>query len=108
MKRATGSMTSPDLSAEGYDLDSPAVDPEPVAIGDAVIPLLRGVVYATTHRRAWQVLQRYPSAVQDYVSALHLDVYVDAVEGFAFLRRKRGVDDGSPSLLRRSALSYRL
>jgi hypothetical protein len=48
------------------------------------------------------------SAVRDYVSAMNLDLYVERAEGFAYLRRKRGLEDGAPMLLRRRALSYRV
>jgi len=48
------------------------------------------------------------SAVRDYVSALNLDLFVDRPEGFAYLRRKEGVDEDAPTLLRRRPLSYRV
>jgi hypothetical protein len=33
---------------------------------------------------------------------------VDQAEGFAYLRRKEGLEDGAPTLLRRRPLSYRI
>jgi hypothetical protein len=86
---------------DGDDASAPS-------IGDAVIPLLRGVVYAGTNTRAWHAVQRMESAVRDYVSALNLDLFVDRAEGFAYLRRKEGLDEGAPTLLRRRPLSYRV
>lgn len=93
------------------DLDA-AEDSAPVAgalsISDAAIPLLRGVVYAGTHVRAWAAVLKMESSVRDYVSAMNLDLYVEHAEGFAYLRRKQGLEDGAPMLLRRRALSYRV
>ena len=79
-----------------------------LSLSDAVIPLLRGVVYSGTHPHAWQAVRKLESAVRDYVSALNLDLFVDPAEGFAYLRRKQRVEDGAPMLLRRRALSYRV
>ena len=81
---------------------------EVLSVTDAVIPLLRGVVYSGTHARAWQSVRRLETAVRDYVSALNLDLIVDQADGFAYLRRKEGLADGAPTLLRRRPLSYRI
>ncbi len=93
------------------DLDA-AEDSAPVegalSISDAVIPLLRGVVYAGTHVRAWTAVMKMESSVRDYVSAMNLDLHVEPAEGFAYLRRKQGLEDGALMLLRRRALSYRV
>ena len=98
-------MTTTEELADG---DPVAPSPGPLSIGDAVIPLLRGVVYSGTRPRAWQAVRAMESAVRDYVSALNLDLFVDTAEGFAYLRRRQSVDDGTPMLLRRRALSYRV
>ena len=99
-------MTATD-EADGFDGEAAQADGS-LSLGDAVIPLLRGVVYSGTHVRAWQALQRMESAIRDYVSAMNLDLYVERAEGFAYLRRKQGLEDGAPMLLRRRALSYRV
>ena len=99
-------MTATD---EFEDLDGEAAEAGGLlSLSDAVIPLLRGVVYSGTHVRAWQALQRMESAIRDYVSAMNLDLYVESAEGFAYLRRKQGMEDGTPMLLRRRPLSYRV
>ncbi|MGQ0631489.1 MAG: DUF4194 domain-containing protein [Sporichthyaceae bacterium] len=96
--------TDPDLD------DEPGADQtersNAFAIGDAVIPLLRGVIHDGT--RAWQALVSMESAVRDYVSALNLDLFLERGEGFAFLRRKQNLDEGAPTLLRRRPLTYRI
>ena len=80
---------------------------EPLALGDAVIPLLRGVVYQGAHARAWTAIERLESQIRDYVKVLNLDLWIDSVEGYAYLRRRADVEPGAPNLLRRRALSYR-
>jgi hypothetical protein len=95
--------TSADADEESADVAT-AVP----SLGDAVVPLLRGVVYSGTHVRAWRAIIRMESAVRDYVSVMNLDLFVEPAEGFAYLRRKRSGDDEAPSLLRRRPLSYRI
>jgi hypothetical protein len=101
-------VSSPTTTSEEFGAERDPADGHTFSIGDAVVPLLRGVVYAGTNSRAWQVIQQLESAVRDYVSALNLDLFVDRPEGFAYLRRKEGVDEVAPTLLRRRPLSYRV
>lgn len=101
-------MSSPTTTSEEFGAERDEADGHACSIGDAVVPLLRGVVYAGTNARAWQAIQQLESAVRDYVSALNLDLFVDRPEGFAYLRRKEGVDEVAPTLLRRRPLSYRV
>lgn len=101
-------MSSPTTTTEELGFEHHEESGHALSIGDAVVPLLRGVVYSGTNERAWQVVQRMESAVRDYVSALNLDLFVDRPEGFAYLRRKEGVDEDAPTLLRRRPLSYRV
>lgn len=101
-------MSSPTTTSEECGAERDPADGHTFSIGDAVVPLLRGVVYAGTNARAWQVIQQLESAVRDYVSALNLDLFVDRPEGFAYLRRKEGADEVAPTLLRRRPLSYRV
>jgi hypothetical protein len=101
-------VSSPTTTSEEFGAERDPADGHTFSIGDAVVPLLRGVVYAGTNARAWQAIQQLESAVRDYVSALNLDLFVDRPEGFAYLRRKEGVDEVAPTLLRRRPLSYRV
>lgn len=99
-------MTSTD---EFLDDAEPAVAGDAaLGVGDAVIPLLRGVVYSGTHTRAWAAITRMESTIRDYVRPLNLDLFVEPTEGFAYLRRRKDVEPGSPMLLRRRALPYRV
>lgn len=78
-----------------------------VGIADAVLALMRGVVYQSRHARAWEALTRWEAQVRDYVRVMNLDVTVDPVEGYAYLRRRADVPEGTPNLLRRVPLTYR-
>jgi Domain of unknown function (DUF4194) len=75
----------------------------------AVIPLMKGAVYAGTHDRAWKQLLQLQPQVRDYVAVLGLQVVIDEAEGYAFLRQ-RPVDpddsDPPPRLIPRHALSF--
>jgi len=97
-------------STDGFIDDvEPVVSPDAsLGVGDAVIPLLRGVVYSGTHTRAWAAITRMESTIRDYVRPLNLDLFVEPTEGFAYVRRRKDVDPGSPMLLRRRALPYRV
>jgi hypothetical protein len=87
----------------------------------AVTSLMKGVVYADTHPKAWRHLLQLQPAVRDYVATMGLTVVVDEAEGYAFLRQRTddeaggdraGGDgagqagDGIPRLVPRRALSF--
>lgn len=78
-----------------------------------VASLMKGVVYADTHPKAWRHLLQLQPAVRDYVATMGLIVVVDEAEGYAFLRQ-RGDDEPEapagaediPRLVPRRALSF--
>lgn len=77
-----------------------------------VTSLMKGVVYADTHTKAWRHLLQLQPAVRDYVATMGLTVVVDEAEGYAFLRQRTdesvvgsGADD-VPRLIPRRALSF--
>jgi len=78
-------------------------------LSQAVIPLMKGVVYRDTHERAWQHLTQLQPQVRDYVEVLGLQVVIDEAEGYAYLRQ-RPVDgddaDQVPRLIPRRSLSF--
>lgn len=81
-------------------------------LGQAVVPLLKGVVYADTQTAAWETLLVIPAAVRDYLSHLGLDVIIDEAEGFAYLTQ-RDPDEESEApaisrLIARRPLSFRV
>jgi hypothetical protein len=78
-----------------------------------VTSLMKGVVYADTHAKAWRHLLQLQPAVRDYVATMGLTVVVDEAEGYAFLRQRADGEDGDesgaeevPRLIPRRALSF--
>jgi hypothetical protein len=71
--------------------------------------LMKGVVYADSHEKAWRHLLPLQAQVRDYVGVMGLTVIVDEAEGYAFLRSKPDdeEEDGKlPRLIPRRALSF--
>lgn len=81
-------------------------------IGDAAVPLLKGIVYAQAQPRAWAALLTLPAEVRDHLAVLGLDVHIDEAEGYAFVRLRDGddADEGAdlPRLVSRHQLSFRV
>lgn len=77
-----------------------------------VTSLMKGVVYADTHVKAWRHLLQLQPAVRDFVATMGLTVLVDEAEGYAFLRQRADDDPGAdtaddiPRLIPRRALSF--
>jgi hypothetical protein len=77
-------------------------------IAAAIIRLMQGVVYRTTDEDTWLTLERLGAGVRDHFATIGVDVVVDDVEGYAYLR-SRPDDEGDealPRLVRRRALTY--
>lgn len=71
--------------------------------------LMKGVVYADSHEKAWRHLLPLQAQVRDYVGVMGLTVVIDEAEGYAFLRSKPDdeEEDGKlPRLIPRRALSF--
>lgn len=62
---------------------------QPRAIGLLVITLLRGVLEREVAPQTFQDLLRLRGHVADYVGVIGLELFVDEVEGYAFLRQRR-------------------
>lgn len=92
-------MGSMSTSLRRDELDLPLV----------VTHLMKGVVYADSHEKAWRHLLPLQAQVRDYVGVMGLTVIVDEAEGYAFLRSKPDdeEEDGKlPRLIPRRALSF--
>ena len=73
--------------------------------------LLRGVLYREQHERLWPELLRLRGPVSDYFALVGLDLVLDELEGYAFLRQPRTAEAAEPSealprLVRSQPLSY--
>lgn len=78
------------------------------AVAGAIIRLMQGVVYRELDEESWQVLNTSTAPIRDHFSAIGVEVVVDDVEGYAYLRSRPDADDEEPlpRLVRRRALSY--
>jgi hypothetical protein len=86
-----------------------------------LISLLRGAVYAEDGAQ-WEVLLSYETPIREYFEKIHLDIYLEKIEGFAYLKSRdpesvaedvsgiasSGAPDGDPlpRLVVRRQLSY--
>jgi len=78
------------------------------AVAAAIIRLMQGVVYRETDEDTWITLERLGGGVRDHFATIGIDVVIDDVEGYAYLR-SRPTEDGDealPRLVRRRALTY--
>lgn len=83
--------------------------PEEHAIATAIIDLMRGVVYRETQEAVWAALDRHGPAVRDHFDSIGIDVVIDDVEGYAYLRSQSDDENDSeplPRLVRRRSLTY--
>ena len=82
--------------------------PEEHATGSAIIRLMQGVIYRESDEDTWIALDRHDAAIRDHFETIGVDVVVDDVEGYAFLRTKPDIDgeDPLPRLVRRRRLTY--
>lgn len=78
------------------------------ATGSAIIRLMQGVVYRESDEDTWLTLERQAAGVRDHFATIGVDVVVDDIEGYAYLR-SRSVAEGEeplPRLVRRRSLTY--
>ncbi|BBY98299.1 DUF4194 domain-containing protein [Mycolicibacterium fallax] len=78
------------------------------AVAGAIIRLMQGVVYRDSDEDSWQTLDRSGAGVRDHFAAIGVDVVIDDVEGYAYLRSRPDSEgeEALPRLVRRRALTY--
>lgn len=78
------------------------------AVGAAVIRLMQGVVYRESDEETWLALERHGGGVRDHFATIGVDVVLDDVEGYAYLRSRPEVEgeEALPRLVRRRSLTY--
>jgi hypothetical protein len=87
---------------------APTADVGPSDLSLAVIHLFKGPVYRDIHEKVWTLLLDVRNQIADYVAVLGLQVVVDEVEGYGYLR-SRPTDDDTPEMPRlvaRRTLSF--
>ncbi len=76
-------------------------------LSSVVINLMKGPLYRDTNERLWSSLMTLRREVDDYVAVMNLQVIVDEVEGYGFLRNRPVEDDIElPRLVARYPLSF--
>lgn len=81
----------------------------PDRLGEPLIALFRGVLYADTQPRNWQQLLRLQGLIREYVAVIGLELMLDEAEGHAYLRQRTFADDDPdalPRLVPRRQLGY--
>ena len=78
------------------------------AVARAIIRLMQGVVYREADEDTWLTLERSGAGVRDHFATIGVDVVIDDVEGYGYLRSRSEVDgeEALPRLVRRRALTY--
>lgn len=82
--------------------------PEEKAISVAIVKLMQGVVYRTSHEDVWRTIERDEAAIQDHFARIGVRAVVDPLEGYAFLKTIELEDDADPlpRLVNRRSLTY--
>lgn len=75
------------------------------AFGVPAVHLLRGVLYRD-QTAAWELLLRHRLRLEEYFNPLHLQLFVDEAEGYAYLRQRVEAEDDFPRLMSRRRLTY--
>lgn len=81
----------------------------PYPYSPAVITLLKGVVY-DTNESIWKLVVNFQEDIKKYLAVIGLELYVDATEGYAFVKQTETEEDeentGNLKLVERRQLSY--
>jgi hypothetical protein len=84
--------------------------PAPSDLSALVINLLKGVIYQESDAALWRSLLGLQARVRDHVMVLGLELVLDEVEGYAFLRSRPQTEDEAapklPRLIVRRPLSF--
>ncbi len=74
----------------------------------AIIRLMQGVVYRESDEQSWAALKTELGAIRDHFATIGIDVVIDDVEGYAYLRTREASEGEAPlpRLVRRRSLTY--
>lgn len=76
------------------------------AVSTTIIKLMRGVVYRDGQPEEWRTLERHGAPVSDHFRVVGVDVVVDDVEGYAYLRSRDDEEVDLPRLVNRRSLTF--
>lgn len=74
----------------------------------AIIRLMQGVVYRESDEQSWAAFKAELGAIRDHFATIGIDVVIDDVEGYAYLRTRETPEgeEPLPRLVRRRSLTY--
>lgn len=74
----------------------------------AIIRLMQGVVYRESDEQSWAALKAELGAIRDHFATIGIDVVIDDVEGYVYLRTREASEgeEPLPRLVRRRSLTY--
>jgi len=80
------------------------------ALSVVLVALMKGIVDRAQDPALWQSLTTLQARVRDYVAVLGLDLVLDDVEGFAYLRQRPAPEGAQemPRLVARRQLGYQV
>ncbi|WP_066912885.1 DUF4194 domain-containing protein [Millisia brevis] len=78
------------------------------AIGSSIIRLMQGVIYRESDEDTWLAIDRHVGPIRDHFATIGVDLVVDEIEGYAYLRSRQEVEgeEPLPRLIRRRKLTY--
>lgn len=78
------------------------------AAGSAIIRLMQGVIYRESDEDTWLAIDRHVGPIRDHFATIGVDLVVDEIEGYAYLRSRQEVEgeESLPRLIRRRKLTY--
>jgi hypothetical protein len=63
------------------------------SFSQVVIGLMKGVIYRDENLRVWQSLLDSHPQIRDYIAVLGLELALDEIEGYAFLRQRAATEE---------------
>lgn len=80
-------------------------------LSHVVIQLMKGVIYQDKQAELWNILLNIQASVREYVAVMGLELLIDELEGYAFLRQCNFTEEDEtsselPRLVQRRQLNY--
>lgn len=78
-------------------------------VGTLVVHLLKGFLIRDDHPKRFEELLHHRNAIADHVNVVGLDLVIDDLEGFAYVKQREspdGNDEGIPKLTAKRALGF--
>jgi len=86
------------------------MDEKSIAFSGAAVALFRGVISRDAQVKHWNILLAQRAQMEDYVAKIGLELVLDEVDGYAYLKQQTQIEDhlDIPRLIPRYQLSYQV